>query len=67
MAAPRRRNTDGEKAGIKEGKSAAEIWSEKPAKAGQKDTDGRWTVKYFKVMVRADGTKPVDLAIPLYS
>ena len=66
VAAPRQRNTDGEKAAIKEGKSAAEIWPDKPAKARQKDVDGRWTVKYSKAKVRADGTKPVDIAIPVY-
>ena len=66
VAAPRQRNTDGEKAAIKEGRSAAEIWPDKPAKARQKDVDGRWTVKYSKAKVRADGTKPVDIAIPVY-
>lgn len=66
VAAPRQRNTDGEKAQIKEGKSAAEIWPDKPAKARQKDVDGRWTVEYSKAKVRADGTKPVDIAIPIY-
>lgn len=66
VAAPRQRNTDGEKAAIKAGKSAAEIWPEKPSKAPQKDTDGRWTVKYSKAKARADGTKPVDIAIPIY-
>lgn len=66
VAAPRQRNTDGEKAAIKEGKSAEEIWPDTPAKARQKDVDGRWTVKYSKAKVRADGTKPVDIAIPVY-
>jgi transposase, IS5 family len=58
VAAPRQRNTDGEKAAIKEGKSAAEIWPDKLAKARQKDVDGRWTVKHSNAKVRADGTKP---------
>jgi len=66
IAAPRQRNTDGERAAIKEGKSAADIWPDKPAKARQKDVDGRWTVKYSKATARADGTKPVDIAIPVY-
>ena len=66
VAAPRQRNTDGEKAAIKEGRSAAEIWPDKPAKVRQSDIDGRWTVKYSKAKVRADGTKPVDIAIPVY-
>lgn len=66
VAAPRQRNTDGEKAQIKEGKSATDIWPDKPTKARQKDVDGRWTVKYSKAKARADGTKPVDIAIPVY-
>ena len=66
VAAPRQRNTDGEKAAIEAGKTASEIWPETSAKAAQKDTDGRWTVKYSKAKARTDGTKPVDIAIPLY-
>ncbi|MEM8554186.1 MAG: IS5 family transposase [Pseudomonadota bacterium] len=66
IAAPRQRNSDGEKAAIKAGKSAHEIWPEKPAKAAQKDTNARWTVKYSKAKARADGSKPVDLAIPMF-
>jgi transposase, IS5 family len=66
VAAPRQRNTEGEKAAIKAGKTALEIWPEKPAKAAQKDISGRWTVKYSKAKTRADGTKPVDIAIPIF-
>lgn len=66
VAAPRQRNTDGEKAAIKAGKNAREIWPDKPAKAAQKDTSARWTVKYSKAKARADGTKPVDIAIPIF-
>ena len=70
VAAPRQRNTDGERErvnatgpkeranAIKEGRSAAEIWPDKPAKARQKDVDGRWTVTYSKAKVRADGKRP---------
>jgi transposase len=39
VAAPRQRNTEEEKAAIRAGKKAAEIWPDKPAKAAQKDTD----------------------------
>lgn len=46
VAAPRQRNTDQEKARIKAGETAAEIWPDKPAKARQKDTDARWTMKF---------------------
>ncbi len=66
VAAPRQRHTDGEKAAIKEGRGAAEIWPDKPAKARQKDVDGRWTVKHSKAKTRADGSKPIDIAIPIY-
>ena len=64
VAAPRQRNTDEEKAAIKAGKAAAEIWPDRPAKAAQKDTDARWTVKTSKAKVEADGTIKRDLAIP---
>lgn len=66
VATPRQRNTDGERAALKEGKSAAEIWPGKPAKARQKDIDVRWTVKYSKVTARLDGTKPVDIPLPVH-
>ena len=66
VAAPRQRNTEAEKAAIKAGRTAAEIWPEQPAKVRQKDVDGRWTVKLSKAKVRADGTKPIDIAIPVY-
>ena len=36
VAAPRQRNTDGEKAAIKEGKSAAEIWPDKPERRARR-------------------------------
>ena len=41
LAAPRQRNNEGEKAAIKAGRTAPEIWPEKPAKARQKDVDAR--------------------------
>lgn len=66
IAAPKQRNTDVEKAAIKAGKMAQEIWPDKPAKAAQKDIDGRWTVNYFKAKPRFDGSNPVDIAIPVY-
>ena len=45
IPAPKQRNTNTEKEAIKAGKSAAEIWSDQPNKAYQKDTDARWTIK----------------------
>jgi IS5 family transposase len=66
VAAPRQRNTDAEKEAIKSGKSADEIWPDEPAKAAQKDTDARWTVKFSKGKVRIDGTVQSDLTIPAF-
>jgi hypothetical protein len=67
VPAPKQRNTEAEKAAIKEGRVPAD-W--KPAKARQKDRDARWTVKYSKAKVKegaAPGSpKPVDLAIPMF-
>lgn len=67
IAAPRQRNTEAEKAAIRDGQSAGEIWPGEPAKAAQKDTDARWTVKFTKAKPKPDGTVPaVDLAIPTF-
>ncbi|MDI1295499.1 MAG: transposase, partial [bacterium] len=67
VPAPKQRNTEAEKAAIKEGR-VPEDW--KPAKARQKDRDARWSIKYSKAKVRegADprAAKPVDLAIPMF-
>lgn len=67
VRAPRQRNTKTQKAAIKDGRSADEIWPEQPAKAAQKDTDARWTVKFTKAKQKSDGTMlTVDLAIPTF-
>lgn len=66
IAAPRQRNTEGERLAVKAGRSAAEIWPDQPAKAAQKDTSARWTVQFGKARVRADGTVPPDIAIPTF-
>jgi len=66
VGAPRQRNTDAEKAAIKEGKPANDIWPEKPSKAAQKDVDARWTVKFSKAKPKDDGTKQIDIAIPTF-
>lgn len=69
VPAPKQRNTEDEKAAIKEGR-IPEHWQDKPAKVRQKDRDARWSVKYTKAKVRegADpkSLKPVDLAIPMF-
>jgi transposase, IS5 family len=66
VAAPRQRNTEEEKEAIKEGKKAAHIWPDKPAKAAQKDTDARWTLKTSKGKVDVAGKVKHDLAIPAF-
>lgn len=67
VPAPKQRNTEAEKAAIKEGR-VPEDWT--PAKVRQKDRDARWSIKYSKAKVRegADpkAAKPVDLAIPMF-
>ena len=65
VAAPRQRNTDGEKEAIKAGR-VPDDWKDKPAKLRQKDRDARWTVKFSKAKLRDDGTVPRDLAIPAF-
>jgi len=69
VPAPKQRNTQEEKAAIREGR-IPERWKDKPAKLRQKDTDARWSVKYTKAKGK-DGAdpkafKPVDLAIPMF-
>jgi len=67
VAAPKQRNTDGEKADIKAGKTATQIWPDKPAKARQKDVEARWTLKVSKA--KADGEAKAqqrDIAVPAF-
>jgi IS5 family transposase len=69
VPAPRQRNTEAEKAAIKEGR-VPEAWQAKPARLRQKDRDARWSVKYTKARVKEGADpkafKPVDLAIPMF-
>lgn len=65
VAAPRQRNTEAEKAAIKEG-AIPEAWKDKPAKLRQKDRDARWTVKHSKAKPRDDGKARIDIAIPVF-
>ncbi len=65
IAAPKQRNTEGEKAEIRAGR-IPEAWAEKPAKLAQKDRDARWTVKWSKAKPAADGSPRVDLAAPAF-
>ena len=64
VAAPKQRNTEPEKAAIKEGKTAAQIWPDEPARVAQKDTDARWSLKFAKGRPAADGKPQIDIAIP---
>ena len=66
VAAPKQRNTAAEKEAIKAGKSAAEIWPDQPAKAAQKDTDARWTLKFAKARALPGGKPGIDIAIPSF-
>ncbi|GLI97045.1 IS5 family transposase [Sphingobium sp. BS19] len=66
VAAPKQRNTEPEKAAIKEGRTAAEIWPDAPARAAQKDTDARWTLKFAKGRPATDGKRQIDIAIPSF-
>ena len=65
VAAPKQRNTDGEKAAIKAGEIPEE-WKDKPARLRQKDRDARWTVKFAKAKPKEDKEPQIDIAIPFY-
>ncbi|MBJ7525702.1 MAG: IS5 family transposase [Sphingomonadaceae bacterium] len=66
IAAPKQRNTQDERDAIKVGKTAQEVWPDQPAKAAQKDTDARWTVKFAKARMAANGKPQIDIAIPSF-
>jgi IS5 family transposase len=66
VAAPKQRNTTPEKDAIKAGKTAREIWPDEPARAAQKDTDARWTLKFAKARPMPDGKPGTDIAIPSF-
>lgn len=65
VAAPKQRNSDGEKRDIKDGR-IPEAWKANPAKLAQKDRDARWTVKWSKAKPADDGSPRVDLAVPAF-
>src|SRR3954447_12225337 len=65
VAAPKQRNTDGEKADLKAGRIPRN-WADKPPKLRQKDRDARWTVKYSKAKPSDDGSPRIDLAVPAF-
>ena len=61
VAAPKQRNSDDEKAAIKQGR-IPEAWKDAPAKLRQKDRDARWTLKQSKK--RDNGA--LRIAVPHY-
>ncbi|MBM3099341.1 IS5 family transposase [Gluconobacter cerinus] len=64
VAAPKQRNTNGEKADLRAGR-ISEDWQDKPAKLSHKDRHARWTLKFTKAKRHDDGKIPAtDLAIP---
>jgi IS5 family transposase len=66
VAAPKQRNTDGEKASLRRGE-VPQAWRDKPAKLRQKDRDARWTVKFSKAKLDPDGkAKQRDIAVPAF-
>src|ERR671916_2250465 len=66
VAAPKQRNSEGEKAEIRAGR-IPEAWKDKPAKLAQKDRDARWTVKFSKAKAAEEGKpKLVDIAVPAF-
>lgn len=70
IAAPRQHLTDEEKALIKEGKAADEIWPDDPAKASQKDIDARWTMKRGSLKRSEAGetrvAAPAQIMVPMF-
>ena len=70
IAAPRQHLTDEEKALIKEGKAADEIWPDEPAKASQKDIDARWTMKRGSLKRSESGEAraavPAQIMVPMF-
>jgi transposase, IS5 family len=67
IAAPRQHLTDEEKALIKEGKTAEEIWPEAPAKAAQKDVSARWTMKRGSIKRSDAGAPPpAQIMVPMF-
>ena len=64
-AAPKPRNTKEVNDDIKAGRNPQD-WKDKSAKPRQRDRCARWTVKFANTKPQADGTMPVDIAIPVF-
>jgi len=67
VAAPKQRNTNAEKADLREGRIPQD-WQDKPSKLSHKDRNARWPLKFTKAKRQEDRTMPAtDLAIPFFS
>lgn len=67
VEAPKQRLSDAEKARIKAGAAAREIWPDRPAKAAHKDTAARWTVKRGRRKPEATSERTAEaLMIPMF-
>ena len=67
VSAPRQRMRKEEKERARAGESASAIWPGAPARAAQKDTDARWTVRYSRARKSAEGAQDaglVDISVP---
>jgi len=65
IPALRQHLSEDEKAAIKEGQTADEIWPDEPRKAAQKDTQAHWTVKTSRSVPPNEGEKvKPDFTIP---
>ena len=56
-----------EKERARAGESASAVWPDDPARAAQKDTDARWTVRYSRARKSEEGELDaglVDISIP---
>jgi transposase, IS5 family len=51
---------------MKAGKTADEVWPDKPAKAAKKDLDARWTFEFSEVRPAVNGRPQIDSAIPSF-
>ena len=67
VAAPKQRNTDGEKRDINQGRGhSGSAGGQAGQAAAEADRDARWTVKYTKAKPSTDGAPRVDLAVPAF-
>ena len=50
----------------KKARPPPQIWPDEAARAAQKDTDARWTLKFAKGRPAANGQPQIDTAIPSF-